>query len=150
MIIVQLNVMHATETSLLCGARLRGRGWQQGKIRERKKGRKKERKGNEHLDTSWDHLWHNKLGLALTHTCMHRESSSPWFLRSEVRYKMTQWCYSVAHLILNLLSSLSTLFGLWPLLQLAKWKATVGDRFSVCLLNQGEWKILCCVKDSLV
>lgn len=85
-----------------------------------------------------------------SHVRMHTESSSLWFFRSEVRHKITQWCYSVVHLILNLLSSLSTLFGLWRLLQPAKWKATVGDRFSVCLLNQGEWKILCCVKDSLV
>lgn len=72
-----------------------------------------------------------------SHTGIHTESSSPWFFRSGVRHKMTQWCCSVVHLILNLLSSLSTLFGLWPLLQPAKWNATVGDRFSVCLLNQG-------------
>lgn len=152
MIIVQLNVRLATETCLLRGARLRGRGQHQRKKQKKKKERKKGRKEMRTwtpLEITSGAINSGSSG-SNSHTSMHTESSSPWFFRSEVRHKMTQWCYSVVHLILNLLSSLSTLFGLWPMLQPAKWKATVGDRFSVCLLNQGEWKILCCVKDSLV
>lgn len=153
MIIVQLNVMHATETCLPCGAWPGGGTAAQKKAEKKKEKKEASKKGkeNEHLEPHLDHLWCNKLWLIrFTLSHMHTESSSLWLLRSKVRHKMTQCCWSMAYLILNLLSSLSTLFGLWPLLYPAKWKATVGDRFSVCLLNQEEQEILCCIKDSQV
>lgn len=105
------------------------RGVQLGKggvetSKERKESRKKERREEEistwtPLEIASGAVKSGSSG-SCSHAHTHTQSSSLCFPPSEVRHKTTQWCYSVVHLILNLLSSLSTLSGLWPLLQLAK------------------------------